>query len=648
MAIRTWGRSLLVALGVSALAGAGQLGIAYGLGILRFARSFVDAPGHWPAQLVWVSWFAAGATMVGAVFAERYARRADLPVTTVVQVTIAVAATLGATVVAPLCMLPARNAQVPSGDPVLTVAVSALFGALAGTVAALAVLRYAPVSWNVAASTAALWLLALLSVVPSLGAVGQLPTVRLGALDPAWLSPDTAGRLAVLILPGLALLVGAAVAGVARWRGQPPLLGSASGVAAPLLVAVAYLLAGSPQGDDGYQSKPYLAALLAVPTGALGAAAAAVLRRPELDAATLLRWPPAGLATLLRRSPPTVAALLRRPLRTRSRSDAIEPTDILRPLPADPGPPPVPAPPRPAAAPVLDPTGSTVAAPPVAGATGRHVDATTWFETTIPQPAVPTPDPAVPTQAEQPGSGRPDPEQPGSGPPGPGPGQPAEGAGVPTGPRAADRPGPDPTGDVTAEPPGRAGPQPIGRLPWHVPQPTGADRDRPGTTDWPSTPGTAQTVSTGGLDWSRPSPDRYAGDVGPVPVPTPREMPGLGRADTTSGGTPDDTGASTGTGPGAHGSAAPLPRAAGSAGDQGDASATGGFRKLRGLLRRDRSPAGAGAGGRSEGAEPVLLPQDEEYVDWVAQLGQPMPDTVAPSDPGDRRSLRSDARHPHD
>ncbi|OZV82282.1 hypothetical protein CA850_08245 [Micromonospora echinospora] len=618
-----------MALGVSALAGAGQLGIAYGLGILRFARSFVDAPGHWPAQLVWVSWFAAGATMVGAVFAERYARRADLPVTTVVQVTIAVAATLGATVVAPLCMLPARNAQVPSGDPVLTVAVSALFGALAGTVAALAVLRYAPVSWNVAASTAAIWLLALLSVVPSLGAVGQLPTVRLGALDPAWLAPDTAGRLAVLILPGLALLVGAAVAGVARWRGQPPLLGGASGVAAPLLVAVAYLLAGSPQGDDGYQSKPYLAALLAVPTGALGAAAAAVLRRPELDAATLLRWPPAGLATLLRRSPPTVAALLRRPLRTRSRSDAIEPTDILRPLPADPGPPPVPAPPRPTddtvsapAQPTDDPAptptrvtshpapaptratsdpapapaGSAGTAPPVSGATGHDVEAD-WFETTIPQPAVPAP---------------------------------------------------EPTGDVTAEPPGRAGPQPVGRLPWHVPQPTGADRNRPGTTDWPSTPGTAQTVSTGGLDWSRPSPDRYAGDVGPGPVPTPREMPGLGHTDTTSGGTPDDTGASTGTGPGTHSSAAPLPRAAGSAGDQGDASATGGFRKLRGLLRRDRSPAGAGTGGRSEGAEPALLPQDEEYVDWVAQLGQPMPDTVAPSDPGDRRSLRSDARHPHD
>ncbi|MFI6822285.1 hypothetical protein ACIBJE_15210 [Micromonospora sp. NPDC050187] len=640
MAIRTWGRSLLVALGVSALAGAGQLGIAYGLGILRFTRSFVDAPGHWPAQLVWVSWFAVGATMAGAVVAERYARRADLPVTTVVQVTIAVAATVGATVVAPLCMLPARNAQVPSGDPVLTVAVSALFGALAGTVAAVAVLRYAPVGWNVATSTAALWLLALLSVVPSLGAVGPLPAVRLGALDPAWLLPDTAGRLAMLILPGLALLVGAAVAGVARWRGLPALLGGASGVGAPLLVAVAYLIAGPGRGDDGYQSGPYLAALLAVPTGALGAAAATVLRRPPLDAATLLRWPPPAIATLLRRSPPAIATLLRRPFqaRTRTRSDAIEPTDILRPLPAGTGLPPVPAPARPTDDPVPAPVGVVVTAPPVPDAAGHDVEPAAWFETTIPQPAVPTPEPTVPAQVERPGHERPGherlgPEQPGPERPGPerlrperlGPERLEEGAEVPAGPGATGRPGSGPTGDAAGESSGAAGPQPIGRLPWHVPQATSADRNRLGTTDWPSPPGTTEAVSTGGLDWSRPDPTRYAGDT------------------------------STGTGPGAHGdSAVAGPGPAGTTGEQGDASVAGGLRKLRGLLRRDRSPGGAGTAGRSEGTggrereEPALLPHDEEYVDWVAQLGQPMPDTTASSDPGDRRTLRAPGRHQRD
>ena len=40
MAFRTWGRLLLTALGVSVLAGAGQLGVAYGFGIVRLTGAF--------------------------------------------------------------------------------------------------------------------------------------------------------------------------------------------------------------------------------------------------------------------------------------------------------------------------------------------------------------------------------------------------------------------------------------------------------------------------------------------------------------------------------------------------------------------------------------------------------------------------------
>ncbi|BCL13993.1 hypothetical protein [Micromonospora sagamiensis] len=610
MAIPTWGRSLLVALGVSVLAGAGQLGIAYGLGILRFTRTFADAPDHWPAQLVWVGWFAVGATVVGAVLADRYARRNDLPVTTVVQVTIAVAATLGATVVAPLCMLPARNAQVPAVDPVLSVAVSALFGALAGTVAAVAVLRYAAMSWNAAVSTAALGLLALLSVVPSLGAADPLPTVRLGALDPVWLAPDTAGRLAMLILPGLALLVGAAVAGVARWRGQPPLLGGLSGVTTPVVVAVAYLLAGPGRGDDGFQSTPYRAALLAVLTGALGSVAAAVLRRPPLSAAALLRWPPLAGG--------------------RSRSDAIEPTDILRPLPAGTGLPPVPSPARPADD--ADPfPASTVSDLHVSDLDASDLDVSDLH---VSDPAGTDPNCSDPT-----------------------------GVGTGTGPDASDPTGtgpaiPDPAHGVSGESSGSVGPQPIGRLPWQLPQPTGTDRSRTGTWDWPSPPGTAETVSTTALDWSLPTPDRSTGSAGPDhtdgavpdPVHLGRELPGLGQTGPADdGGPPEDTDRTTATGSVVDGDAT-----TDGTGPAGDAPATGGFRKLRDLLRRDRPGAGATGGSRSDAAggrerdEPALPPQDEEYVDWVAQLGQPTPDTTTFPDPGERRTLRSTGRHQRD
>ncbi|MGW4502235.1 hypothetical protein ACWENR_26955 [Micromonospora sp. NPDC004336] len=305
MAYRTWGRLLLTALGVSLLAGAGQLGIAFGFGIVRLTGAFTGATvNQWPAQLVWAGWFAANAAVVGAVLTERLARRDGLPASTGRHLAVAGAAALGATVVAPLCMQPARAAELVSVDPVWAVGICAVLGALAGAGAALAVLLQPPVGWNMAAVAGVVWLLALLSVAPSLASTGQLPTVRLGVLEPTWLDAGAAQRLALVILPLVALLAGAATGGLARWRGHPPLVSGATGVAGPVLVAFAYLTAGPGDTADRYQLTPYYAALLAVAAGALGSAAA-----------TLLRWP------LVTRTAPT---------------DAIEPTDILRPLPAGP------------------------------------------------------------------------------------------------------------------------------------------------------------------------------------------------------------------------------------------------------------------------------------------------------------------------
>lgn len=109
MAIRTWGKLLLTALGVSVLAGAGQLGVAYGFGIVRLTGAFTGATvNQWPAQLVWVAWFAANAAVAGAVLAGRLARRGPVPATTGRHLAVGAAAALGATAVAPLCMQPAR------------------------------------------------------------------------------------------------------------------------------------------------------------------------------------------------------------------------------------------------------------------------------------------------------------------------------------------------------------------------------------------------------------------------------------------------------------------------------------------------------------------------------------------------------------
>ncbi|HEX7746870.1 MAG TPA: hypothetical protein VF462_16620, partial [Micromonosporaceae bacterium] len=76
MAFRTWVRVLLAALGVAALTAAGQLGFAYGLGVVRFARVFdVAADARWAALLAWVTWFAIVAAIAGAASGALAARR---------------------------------------------------------------------------------------------------------------------------------------------------------------------------------------------------------------------------------------------------------------------------------------------------------------------------------------------------------------------------------------------------------------------------------------------------------------------------------------------------------------------------------------------------------------------------------------------
>ena len=68
MACRTWVKLLAAALGVAAVAGAGQLGLAYGLGIVRLTRVLDEtARDQWTAQLAWVAWFAMTSAVLGAL-----------------------------------------------------------------------------------------------------------------------------------------------------------------------------------------------------------------------------------------------------------------------------------------------------------------------------------------------------------------------------------------------------------------------------------------------------------------------------------------------------------------------------------------------------------------------------------------------------
>ncbi|MFY1578642.1 hypothetical protein ACN26Z_27495 [Verrucosispora sp. WMMD703] len=613
MAHRTSSRLLFTAFGLSLLAGAGQLGLAFGFGIVRLTGSFTGASiNQWPAQLVWAGWFATNAAVIGAVLTERLARHGGQLTGTPRQLAVAGSAALGATVVAPLCMQPARSAELISVDPVWAVAICAGLGAVVGAGAALAVLVRPPFAWNMAAVAAAVWLLALLSVLPSLGASGTLTPVRLGVLEPAWLAAGTAQQLALLILPMVTLLAGAATAAAARWRGHPPLVSGPSGIAGPVLVAFAYLAAGPGDTSDRYQLTPYYAALIAVLVGALGSAAAA-----------LLPWPLTG--GLAHRAAPTSGT-------------AIEPTAILQPLPATPA--------LPASATSSADAAATSAGQVVVIDDGTETDRSTggtrpddgsraaadgspphwhWpIAHTDPPAAAATPtagDAVTPEQAVAV-----------TAPPAAAPAADSEGTDTEA-PQDSAPDGDDAEHAVTTpEPEAATDPAPVG---------DGSDLPRAA----PTTMETEAPADDAG--------DRSAAEAPPEVAPRPRQrlaLPDLGRAPAepaapeSSGLTaalPETPEVSIETAATARDLTAAFtkPPAVRAEDVQPDGEAE---KTRRGLFRRGRSRSAENAA--TEQDEP-LPAQDEEYVDWVAGLSRPHDDDESNPPKGPRRSLRSTGRH---
>jgi hypothetical protein len=283
MAFRTWAKLLAATLGVGALAGASQLGLAYGLGIVRLTRVLdVTTRDQWTAQLAWVAWMPMLAAVVGALAGTALLRR-WAPGATVAgvgtELALAVSAAIGAGVVVPLTMQPARTAQVAGVNEVVVIAICAGLGAVVGIFAAWGALAQAVARWSLITMGAAVWLIALVSVAPSLAPSDPLPAVRLGVFDAGFLSPAVTQRTALATMPALALVIGAILGWTARRRELPTLTIALAGLPGPALLTIAYLVAGPGAGDDRYQVVPYWAAMTATGAGVLGSVLAAVLRR---------------------------------------------------------------------------------------------------------------------------------------------------------------------------------------------------------------------------------------------------------------------------------------------------------------------------------------------------------------------------------
>ncbi|PYC64924.1 hypothetical protein C7C45_29590 [Micromonospora arborensis] len=591
------------------LAGAGQLGIAFSFGIVQLTGASTSAAvNQWPAQLVWVGWFAAHAAVAGTVVAARLARRFGMLGSTGRLVAIAAAAALGATVVAPLCVRPALAAERFSVDPIWAVGICATLGALVGAGAAIAVLVKPPLGWNMAAVGGVIWLLALVSVAPSLATAGPLPAVRLGVLEPAGLDADAAHRLAILILPAVALLIGAATGGLARWRGHQPLVNGMTGTAGPVLVAFTYLAAGPGDAVDRYQITPYYGALLAVAAGVLGSAAAALFRWPLLPRTAEARV--AEPTDILR---PLSAGLAVRQA-VGGTTDERKPVDL-----AGTGPVagaavanfPTAAEPLGFGAPAGDRDAS--AAPPVTAVSAAPADLATPADL---DDTSETSEPARATAAHLPA----------------GPG--GNGSGT-TGAEAEANPEGIPPGGALVAP---------GTIRMH--QPPRTDRTRVQAT-WPVVPARRVPPST------EPAPGaeetQSAGtQERPEPALPPRHRPPVPNLDRAANwdalataqraGPPPTNGAA----PAHPARTGPVPAPA----DPGSVVETGRAGGRLGLFRRNKSRAdGNGAGTPADG-EP-LPRQDAEFVEWVTRLGSPVADNEL-GQAGGLRSLRSTGSHHSD
>ncbi|MDG4822222.1 hypothetical protein O7635_10190 [Asanoa sp. WMMD1127] len=255
MAVRGWGGSVAAAIGVAACAGAAQLGLGYGLGIITWLPAS-DRAGEaaWAASLAWAAWIAATSTVAGAIGAQRLAEPAEgdresSGAALLGRLSLVVAAAVGALVTVALVAVPARAAvRADTFSPQTIAAGYAVIGVLVGLVFAIWALSSRSAAGNIIATIGWLWLLAVVSVIEGVVSGGDQPPAQLGVWQISSGSEAFWFR-DYLYWPGAALALGAAFvigALVARGPAADPFhrVGAAvSGIAGPLVVAAAYFLA---------------------------------------------------------------------------------------------------------------------------------------------------------------------------------------------------------------------------------------------------------------------------------------------------------------------------------------------------------------------------------------------------------------------
>lgn len=281
--MKFWLRVAGAGFGAAALTGAGQLGVAYGLSVIKLDRNFARAEEEWSLQLTWVAFFTLVAVVAGTAFAVSRARHVDWRRGSMVRIAAAFAAGFGALfTMLPLTAYPAINAKLSAPGPALTVAYTVGGAAIAGVALAVLTVALPPMSTSLTVFTVAMWILAIVSFVDSATwtSVLYLERVRLGVLDIGALQPIPRASFS---MPALAVVFGIVLALSGHVARKPRIQVALSGAAGPLLIAIAYLLAGPGPKDVTYQADAYLGAMIAVVAGLIPSAIIAFFPRRKAD-----------------------------------------------------------------------------------------------------------------------------------------------------------------------------------------------------------------------------------------------------------------------------------------------------------------------------------------------------------------------------
>ncbi|WP_240670496.1 Hansenula MRAKII killer toxin-resistant protein 1 [Actinoplanes solisilvae] len=277
MAEKGWTARIATAAGVAAGTGAAQLGLGYGLGVVVWPVTPASDDSAWLGSLGWATWITASATVFGAVLGSRYRGGPGPRTSGSWRFALAACAAVGSLVTVALIALPARSAvRFDTFTPQVIAGGYAAVGLLLGLIMAFWAVSSRPVAANLMATGVWLWALAIAGIVVELALHRDSATYLT-----SWQFTEVAnsGRYGAIFWPsalltlGAAVLIGVLAAAPAARRGDFGTGAATSGVAGPMLVAIAFLaLAPRLTGTLGPIESAYLIAPYAILAGLAGSA----------------------------------------------------------------------------------------------------------------------------------------------------------------------------------------------------------------------------------------------------------------------------------------------------------------------------------------------------------------------------------------